>query len=129
MRLAKAVVFVFSSLLVGAPLGLTPVASASPSLGNTCTDWMKLAYDAAARQEVVCGPISSPAEVLYWIPAQPMPGGIHDAGTPCPGVPPYTFARSTDNYQIWCTEGQHVYLPGDVTITDPPEPIWGLYSP
>jgi hypothetical protein len=32
-----------------------------------------------------------------------------------PGIPEFTFARSTDNYVIWCVKGNHVYLPGDVT--------------
>jgi hypothetical protein len=45
------------------------------------------------------------------------------------GEPNYVLARSTDDYVIWCVTGNHVYLPGDVTITDPPQPIWALYSP
>ena len=96
---------------------------------ETCNDWMKLRPNPAGGGEQVCGPITSPAEVFYWIPANPMPGGVHVAGSPCPDVPLFTFARSTDDYTIWCAEGTQVYLPGNVTIYDPPQPIWALYSP
>jgi hypothetical protein len=81
---------------------------------------MKLRPNPAGGEEQVCGPISAPAEVCYWIPAGPMPGGVHDAGSPCADVPLFTFARSTDDYQIWCADGKQVYLPGNVTIYDSP---------
>lgn len=77
----------------------------------------------------MCGAIGSPATILYWIPAGDMPGGVQTAGAPCVGVTLFTFGRTPDDYQIWCAEGTHVDLPGGVTVTDPPQPIWGLYSP
>ena len=105
-----------------------PPAGAAGTPAETCTDWMKLRINPATGQEEVCGPIGSPAYVFYWIEPQPMPGGVHDAGSPCPGVEPYTFARSTDNYQIWCATGVGMRLPGGRTI-DSAEPHWSLYSP
>lgn len=102
-------------------------AAGTPS--ETCADWMKLRTDPATGQEQVCGPIGSPAYVYYWIPAGPMPGGVHDAGSTCAETPLFTFARSTDDYQVWCAEGTNLLLPGGVTVTDPPQPIWALYSP
>ncbi|CAN5682746.1 hypothetical protein BH10ACT9_BH10ACT9_18170 [soil metagenome] len=89
---------------------------------------MKLRINPATGEEQVCGPIGSPATIFYWLPTGPMPGGVHDAGSLCTGVPNYTFARSTDNYQIWCSYGVHLLLPGDRTV-DSQEPIWALYSP
>ncbi|BDX32479.1 hypothetical protein TUM20985_30260 [Mycobacterium antarcticum] len=104
-----------------------PAPAATPS--EVCYDWMKLRTDPATGEEQVCGANTSPAEIFYWIPAGPMPGGVHDAGSACPGVPLFTFARSTDDYMIWCAEGTHLLLPGKVTVNDPPQPIWALYSP
>jgi hypothetical protein len=104
-----------------------PAPTAAPT--EVCYDWMKLRTDPATGEEQVCGANTSPAEVFYWLPATPMPGGVHDAGSPCPGVQLFTFARSTDDYTIWCAEGTHLLLPGKVTVNDPPQPIWALYSP
>lgn len=106
-----------------------PAPTSTPTETETCTDWGKLRLDPVTSQEQVCGAISSPATVSYWIPAGPMPGGVQTAGAPCPGVQLFTFARSTDDYQVWCAEGTSVYLPGGVTVNDPPQPIWALYSP
>jgi hypothetical protein len=36
---------------------------------------------------------------------------------------------ATDDDVIWCVTDNHVDLPGGVTITDPPQPIWARYSP
>jgi hypothetical protein len=58
-----------------------------------------------------------------------MPAGVHVAGTPCPGEPNYVFGRSTDDYVIWCFKGTHAYLPGGVTVTSLPQPVWTLYRP
>lgn len=109
-----------------------PTSAPSPAAAPTevCYDWQKLRIDPTTGEEQVCGANTSPAEVFYWLPAGPMPGGVHDAGSACPGVPLFqTFARSTDDYMIWCAEGTSVYLPGNRSVTDPPQPIWGLYSP
>ena len=121
--------------VIAPPVVVAPEAEAAPDTASgagtpveTCTDWMKLRIDPATGQEQVCGPINSPAIVYYWIPPQPMPGGVHDAGAPCPGVAPYTYARSTDNYQIWCATGRALPLPGGRAI-DAQQPTWSLYSP
>jgi len=103
-------------------------ASTAATPAETCTDWMKLRINPATGLEEVCGPIGSPAYVYYWIDPQPMPGGVHDAGSPCPGVEPHIFARSIDDYQIWCASAGSIRLPGD-RWTDSPQPAWGLYSP
>lgn len=115
--------------VVAAPAPPADAGTSASTPTETCTDWMKLRTDPATGQERVCGPIGSPAYVYYWIPAGPMPGGVHDAGSPCPGTPLFTFARSTDNYQIWCAEGTNLLLPGGASVTNPPQPIWALYSP
>lgn len=112
-----------------APSATTAPVPARVAPTETCDDWGKLRPNPAGGEEQVCGAISSPATVLYWIPAGPMPGGVQTAGAPCRGVTLFTFARSTDDYQIWCAEGTNVYLPGGVTVSDPPQPIWALYSP
>lgn len=114
-------------VVVAPPPAETGTAAGTPS--ETCTDWIKLRTNPASGEEQVCGPISSPAYVYYWIPAAPMPGGIHDAGASCPGVQLFTFARSTDSYQIWCAEGTNLLMPGGSTVENPPQPIWALYSP
>lgn len=102
-------------------------ASTAATPAETCTDWMKLRINPATGLEEVCGPIGSRAYVYYWIDPQPMPGGVHDAGSACLGVTPYTYARSTDDYQIWCASGVGLRLPGDKTM-DSPQPVWVLYS-
>ena len=109
--------------------GLTGPFIKGGRLRGVCYDWQKLRIDPTTGEEQVCGANISPAAVFYWLPAGPMPGGVHDAGQ-CPGVPLFqTFARSTDDYMIWCAEGTSVNLPGNRSVTDPPQPIWGLYSP
>lgn len=115
------------------PVVSTPVAEPVPARDTatpteTCTDWMKLRINPVTGEEQVCGPIGSPATILYWIPPQPMPGGVHPAGSPCVGVPNYTFGRSTDDYQVWCAYGVGLLMPGGGKL-DSPQPVWVLYSP
>jgi hypothetical protein len=124
--------------LVPAPIppAAAPAPSATPAPAparvaptETCDDWGKLRPNPAGGEEQVCGAISSPATVWYWIPAGPMPGGVHDAGSTCPDVTLFTFGRTPNDYQVWCAEGTSVGLPGGGAVTNPPIPIWGLYSP
>ena len=108
-------------------VSLSPASAATPS--ETCDDWGKLRPGSDGGVEQVCGAISSPATIWYWIPAGDMPGGLHDAGSTCPDVPLFTFARTPDDYQVWCAEGISVDLPGGRSVSNPLVPIWGLYSP
>jgi hypothetical protein len=117
-----------SCSLLAAALTFCPV-SAADTLGDPCSDWMKISRDSATGLEMVCGPKTSPAGQLNWVAPRTMPGGVHVAGSPCPVEPHHVLARSTNDYVIWCVTGNHVYLPGGVTITNPPQPIWALYSP
>ena len=114
--------------VVAAPTAPAPAPAARATPTETCTDWMKLRINPTTGEEQVCGPINSPAIVYYWIPAQPMPGGVYDAGSSCAGVQNFTYARSTDNYQIWCAYGVGLRMPGGGRV-DSPQPIWALYNP
>ena len=93
----------------------SPVSGARPCLIRRC--WRRFVVSILTETD------------LSWILAHPMDGGVHLAGALCPDEPQYVLARSTDDYVIWCVTGEHVYLPGGVTITRPPTPIWALYSP
>jgi serine/threonine-protein kinase len=104
--------------------------SIAPTLDDPCDDYDKLATDPSTGQEMVCGANSSPATQLFWIKGPDLSGGVHFAGTACPGEPQFVFSRSTDDYVIWCVDGQSSALePGGVTIDNPVGPIWSLYSP
>jgi hypothetical protein len=83
MRLGRTFTVAFSSLLVGASLSLCPPASGSPTFGEVCNDWMKIARDSTTGQELVCGPTSSPGQ-----------------GFPEVWTPPSSWGMSVSQYSV-----------------------------
>jgi serine/threonine protein kinase, bacterial len=98
----------------------TTVAPSGPTLGESCSDFDKLAYDRNAGEnlgQIVCDGNS-------WVVTGAV-SGIHTVGTSCTGSPPFTMARSADDHLITC------YPSGGVGL-DPiagPGSFWKLYSP
>jgi serine/threonine protein kinase, bacterial len=113
------------------PTTTTPAAASGPALGETCSDYDKLAYDRNTGNEIVCGANTSPATHLQWVDASGLPRAAQIAGTPCPGAPQGWSYRSTDGYMIICqaTDDGTAYEPGGVKLTGVQGPIWQLYSP
>ncbi|BBY08587.1 serine/threonine-protein kinase [Mycobacterium noviomagense] len=82
-----------------------PSAAASPApvLGGSCNDVDKIAYDAAANEQVVC-------EGNTWDKA-PVTTGVHPIGTSCdePDVPVFAMSMSDDGHLIQCDPTTRVW--------------------
>lgn len=109
-----------------APTTTTTTAAAGPALGESCSSWSKLAYDAGAGTEIICDGATGAGATPHWTAFDPSQvTGTHTRGTSCGGFAPYTMSRSTDNYMITCE-------PDSSSILQPvagPGSMWTIYHP
>lgn len=106
------------------PPATTHVVS-GPTIGSQCYDWMKFSTDSTTGQEMVCGGAPNDPTTTWQSTASGMASGMANlprvgmTGSAC-SAPPYTFARSSDGYAVWCV--------GDgARAAD--NPVWIKYSP
>jgi hypothetical protein len=77
-----------------------PVAHASPTYLQPCSDQDKLAADPSTGTELVC-------TGRVWDHAAPVTAGVHTTGTPC--QTPEVESTSEDGYLIFCTSGAWIH--------------------
>jgi len=110
-----------------------PVASAD-TVGEPCSDWMKISNDSSTGLWMVCG--STGGRKATWQPGDGSPAFLEKnpvvgpAGSPCTNLPLFTTGLSSDGYFVWClAAGEQVSLPGGRTLTNPSTPLWSVYRP
>jgi len=121
MLAVAAAAFVFATPATAGP-GPAPSdpKRTGPTAGDPCDDPDKLTFDPLLGALIVCDGYRK-----KWSTGVSGLVGTFQTGTSCDEWAPWTLARSTDSYLIWCYPSSGMTMPGV-----PTGPLnWKLYSP
>jgi serine/threonine-protein kinase len=104
---------------------ITSTSASAPVIGQSCTDWSKIARDPNTGLTIICDGATGAGTRPHWTTDDLSSAiGVQTIGTPCAGFQPYAMAISPDDYLVAC-------FPADAGTGQlaGPGSTWKIYHP